>query len=144
MGHRIERSESIHFSCQQMFELVNDIEAYPEYMEGCQKAEILNSGEGWLEARLSLGMGGISQSFVTRNTLHPPHSMTLDLLDGPFREFKGEWRFANEGDQCKVTLELVFSMKNPLLAFAANRMFEQIAESQVKALCHRASQIYAN
>lgn len=144
MGHRIERSESIGFSCQQMFELVNDIEAYPEYMDGCQQAQILQSGDGWLEARLSLGLGGITQSFVTRNNLEPPHRMTLNLVDGPFREFTGEWRFEPQGEQCTVTLKLEFSMKNPLLAFAANKMFEQIVESQVQALCRRAKQKYAS
>ncbi|MBU2884480.1 type II toxin-antitoxin system RatA family toxin [Gilvimarinus agarilyticus] len=144
MGHRIERTQNVEFSCQQMFELVNDIEAYPDYMDGCQKARILKSGEDWLEAELSLGVGGITQSFVTRNSLQPPHKMTLKLVDGPFREFNGEWRFEPVGDACKVTFKLDFSMKNPLLAFAANKMFEQVVESQVKALCRRAREQFAS
>lgn len=127
-----------------MFELVNDIEAYPEYMDGCQQAKILKTGDGWLEARLSLGVGGITQSFVTRNLLQPPHKMTLNLVEGPFRDFSGEWRFEPEGDLCKVSLRLEFTMQNPLLAFAANKMFERVVESQVSALCRRAREQYAH
>lgn len=143
MGHRIERSETVEYSCEQMFDLINDIEAYPQYMDGCQQAVILDRGEQWVEARLSLGVGGLSQSFVTRNTLEPPHRMVMNLVDGPFREFNGQWAFTPSKEGCQVTLNLAFSMKNPLLAFAANKMFEQIAHSQVHALCRRARELYA-
>lgn len=126
-----------------MFALINDIEAYPEYMDGCQSAAVLNRGEGWLEARLSLGLGGMSQSFVTRNQLLAPQKMTMELVDGPFRDFSGEWRFTECASRgCTVTLELEFSLKNPLLAFAVNKMFEQMAGAQVKAVCRRAEAIY--
>lgn len=130
------------YSCEQMFELVNDIEAYPDYMDGCQSAQVLARGDDWLEARLSLGLGGIAQSFTTRNQLQPPHRMTMNLVDGPFRSFDGQWHFEPLASGCKVTLELEFSLKNPLLAMAVNKMFEQIAASQVRALCNRARQIH--
>ncbi len=127
-----------------MFDLVNDIEAYPDYMDGCQSATVLGRGEDWVEARLALGLGGISQSFVTRNQLQPPHRMTMALVDGPFRSFNGLWSFAPKDDGCQVTLELEFSLKNPLLAMAVNKMFEQIAASQVRALCARAERVYGD
>lgn len=127
-----------------MFELVNDIEAYPEYMDGCQSAQVLNKGESWIEARLSLGLGGLTQSFVTRNHLQPPERMTMTLIDGPFHSFSGVWRFEPSARGCKLILELEFSLKNPLLALAVNKMFEQIASSQVRALCARAEQIYGS
>ncbi|UTF60247.1 type II toxin-antitoxin system RatA family toxin [Gilvimarinus sp. DA14] len=142
MGHQIERSAEVGYSCSQMFELVNDIEAYPEYMDGCQSAQVLERGDDWLQARLSLGLGGIAQSFTTRNQLHPPHRMTMALVDGPFRSFSGLWSFEPLQQGCKVTLELEFSLKNPLLAMAVNKMFEQIAASQVRALCARAERVY--
>ncbi len=68
--------------------------------------------------------------------------MTMNLVDGPFRSFDGQWHFEPLASGCKVTLELEFSLKNPLLAMAVNKMFEQIAASQVRALCNRARQIH--
>ncbi|WP_041523701.1 type II toxin-antitoxin system RatA family toxin [Gilvimarinus agarilyticus] len=142
MGHKIKRTAEVGYSCEQMFALVNDVEAYPDYMDGCQSAAILARGDGWLEARLALGLGGVSQSFVTRNQLMPPEKMTMELVDGPFRTFSGVWSFVPVGEGCRVTLELDFSLKNPLLAMAVNKMFEQIAASQVKAVCRRATAVY--
>jgi len=125
-----------------MFALVNDVEAYPEYMDGCQSSAVLARGDDWLEARLSLGLGGISQSFVTRNQLIPPSKMTMELVDGPFRQFSGQWSFNDTPQGCRVTLELEFSLKNPLLAMAINKMFEKITAAQVKAVCRRALSVY--
>src|SRR5690554_5195854 len=126
-----------------MFALVNDIEAYPEYMDGCYEAVILDRGAGWLEARLTLGMAGSRQSFVTRNQLSPPHAMTLELVDGPFKTFHGQWRFEPLADVgCKVSLELDFAFNNPLLGMMAGKVFEHMAGAQVDALCRRARQLY--
>ncbi|WP_049723873.1 type II toxin-antitoxin system RatA family toxin [Gilvimarinus polysaccharolyticus] len=147
MGYQIKRTAEVGYSREQMFALVNDIEAYPEYMDGCQSAVVLARGDDWLEARLTLGLGGISQSFVTRNQLLSPSKMTMELVDGPFRTFSGQWLFEEASvdactEGCRVTLELDFSLKNPLLAMAVNKMFEKIVAAQVQSLCQRALAVY--
>lgn len=140
----VERSALVNYSAQQMFDLVNDIEAYPQYMDGCVGAQILRRDNDWLEARLDLSKSGISQSFVTRNQLMPPHTMTLSLLDGPFRYLKGVWQFTTLNDQaCKVSFTLDFELKNRLLGMAVGKLFESMVNKQVDALCARAKVIYA-
>ncbi len=143
MSHKVERTEVVSFSCGQMFDLVNDIETYPDYMDGCQSATILSRGDDWIEAKLTLGLGSFVQSFSTRNQLAPPHEMTMKLVGGPFSQLEGAWTFLEESDGCKVTLALTFDLKNPLIGYAAGKMLEQMAESQVKSLCRRAQQIYS-
>lgn len=142
MTHRVERSALVNYSAQQMFDLVNDIEAYPQYMSDCVGAEVLRRGEGWLEAKLELQKAGIHQSFVTRNELRPPGEMTLSLVDGPFSHLEGKWSFDSVADGCKVTLELEFAMQNRLLSMAVGKFFEAAASQQVDALCSRARQVY--
>lgn len=140
----VERSALVNYSAQQMFDLVNDIEAYPQYMDGCVGAQILRRDDDWLEARLDLSKSGISQSFVTRNQLMPPHTMTLSLLDGPFRYLKGVWQFTTLNEQaCKVSFTLDFELKNRLLGMAVGKLFESMVNKQVDALCARAKVIYA-
>jgi len=122
---------------------VNDIEAYPQYMEGCVGAQILQRGDGWLEARLELSKAGVTQSFVTRNQLHSPELMTLSLVDGPFRKLEGAWRFTSLADNaCKVSFSLSFELQNRLLGMAVGKLFESVTNKQVDALCARAKQIY--
>ena len=140
----VERSALVNYSAQQMFDLVNDIEAYPQYMDGCVGAQILRREEGWLEARLELSKAGVSQSFVTRNQLLPPHTMTMSLLDGPFTYLNGKWQFTSLGEQaCKVSFTLDFELKNRLLGMAVGKLFEAMVNKQVDALCARAKVIYA-
>lgn len=143
MAHRVERSALVNYSASQMFDLVNDIEAYPRFMDGCIGAKILARGDDWLEARLELSKGGVSQSFVTHNQLQPPHSMSMDLVDGPFKYLRGVWRFTPLGEQaCKVTFELEFELQNRLLGMAVGKLFEGVSNKQVDALCARAKQVY--
>lgn len=144
MVQRVERSALVAYSAQQMFDLVNDIEAYPQYMDGCVGARVLARGEGWLEARLELSKAGVSQAFVTRNQLQPPQQMTLELVDGPFKFLRGVWRFqALNNSACKVIFELEFELQNRLLGMAIGKLFESIGSKQVDALCARAKQIYS-
>lgn len=143
MAYKVERSALVNYSAQQMFDLVNDIEAYPQYMEGCVAAKIIARGEDWLEARLELQKAGVRQSFVTRNQLHAPTQMTMNLVDGPFAYLRGQWRFQPLSDSaCKVSFELEFEMTNRLLGMAVGKLFESIGSKQVDALCARARVIH--
>lgn len=140
----IERSALVPFSDRQMYDLINDVERYPEFMAGCVGAKVLRRGEGWLEARLDLARAGFRQSVITRNTLQPPRAMALELVDGPFSRFDGEWRFeALNVSACRVTFRLDFAFSSKILSFAATKLFEQVASDQVSTLCQRARQIYA-
>lgn len=143
MVHKVERSALVNYSAQQMFDLINDIEAYPQFMDGCVGAQILARGDDWVEARLDLSKAGVSQSFVTRNQLQPPLCMTLQLVDGPFKSLAGAWRFTPLADTaCKVSLTLEFELHNRLLGLAVGKLFEAVSNKQVDSLCARAKQIY--
>jgi len=139
----IERSALVMFSAEQMFDLVNDVASYPQFLPGCRNAEVLFQDAQTLEARLDLTRAGISQSFVTRNQLQRPQRMTLELVDGPFSEFAGEWQFVPLSDEaCKVVFSLRFGVQNRLLGAAAGKLFSGIANQMVDAMCQRAQQVY--
>ena len=140
----IERSALVSYSAQQMFALVNDIEAYPQFMAGCSAAKILRRGDDWLEAQLEINRGGVKQSFTTRNTLVEPVSMSMELLEGPFSKFSGLWEFQILSDSaCKVVFTLDFTFSNPLMGMMMKGVFENVASEQVKSLCGRAKVIYS-
>ncbi|MFT5116831.1 MAG: ribosome-associated toxin RatA of RatAB toxin-antitoxin module [Kiritimatiellia bacterium] len=139
----ISRSALVDYSAQQMFDLINDIETYPQFMSGCLAAEIIDQGPTFVEARLTLGKSGFQQSFVTRNELQPPHSMLMRLVEGPFKTFEGHWQFQPLSDSaCKVSVDLEFEFSSPIIAMTAGRWFEKNAGQQVDALCQRADEVY--
>ena len=140
----IHRSALLAHSAQQLYELVNDVESYPRFMDGCVGAEVLKREEGFVEARLDLARGGIAQSFTTRNELQPYERITLTLAQGPFDHFAGAWRFdALAAEACKVSLDLEFRVRSGLLGAAATKLFERVASNLVDAVVNRAGDVYA-
>lgn len=140
---RISRSALLPYQPRQLFELVNDIEAYPSYMEGCVGAEVYLRTDTLVEARLDLARGGVSQSFATRNRLVDARHISLELIDGPFDFFEGMWEFIPLGDAaCKLSLCLNFNISNAVLGVAASRLFEMVSNNLVGAVERRAKQVY--
>ncbi|RUO21252.1 ubiquinone-binding protein [Aliidiomarina iranensis] len=142
---QIERSALVHYSCRQMYELVNDVAAYPEFVPGCVGAKIIEENENNMVAELSISKAGISQAFTTRNTLVNEEFIRMELVKGPFRDLHGGWQFKPLGDDaCKVTLKLDFEFSNKLLHFAFAKIFNEVTSRMVDAFATRARQVYGN
>ncbi|MCM2336091.1 MAG: type II toxin-antitoxin system RatA family toxin [Pseudomonas sp.] len=128
----IRRSALVEHSAARMFSLVNDVAAYPRRFEWCDAAQVLESSDTRMVARLDLGLGSLRTWFTTENTLAPPHHIDLKLVDGPFRSLTGRWQFhALDESACKVTLTLEFEPKVRLLAPAMTLGFQGLADRMV-------------
>ena len=137
----IERSALLSHPAEQIFDLVADIERYPEFLDGCIGAEILERRDNTVTASLRLSKAGISHGFTTCNTLQRPQSMALTLVEGPFERFQGEWIFKALGDTaCKASLRLEFNMAGGLTGAAVGKLFDRVALDLVDAIVRRASQ----
>lgn len=129
---RIERSALVEHSVGRMFDLVNDVAAYPRRFGWCDGAEVLETSETRVVARLDLGIGGIRTWFTTENTLTAPHHINMVLKDGPFQRLEGQWRFhALDETACKVTLVLDFEPNSRLLAPALTLGLKGLADRMV-------------
>ncbi len=139
----INRSALLPYRAEQLFDLVNDIEAYPRYLDGCVGAQVLSREADLIEARLDLARGGIRQSFSTRNRMVAAREITLELIDGPFDHFVGRWDFHALGDEgCKLSLNLEFNMNSSVLGAAASKLFDRVSNNLVDAMCRRAEEMY--
>ena len=138
----IKRTALLPYSAEQLFELVNDVESYTCYMDGCVGAQVLHRDDAVIEARLELARGGIRQSFTTRNRSLDYQAIELELLEGPFETFRGRWQFQKLGDMaCKVSLDLQFTFNNSLLGAAAGKLFDAVTANLVDALSRRARDV---
>jgi ribosome-associated toxin RatA of RatAB toxin-antitoxin module len=141
----VQRSALVMHSDQSMYDLVNDVASYPQFMEGCQAAEIFEHTDQQMVARLDLKKGGVKTSFMTRNSLQAPSVIEMNLEDGPFKRLKGVWTFKPLTPQaCKVSLDLEFEFNNMAVGLAASKLFSTMANELVDSLCRRADQIYGN
>ena len=141
--HHISKSAIVPYSPQQMFALVNAINDYPQFLNWCSGASILNQSDAEITASVEINKGGLKQKFTTKNTLRAFDLIEMELLDGPFKTLSGQWRFDALGDNAaKVALELQFSFKSRLMDIALSPIFTQIANSQLDAFVVRAKQVY--
>ena len=129
---KIQRSALVEHSAARMFALVNDIASYPRRFDWCHGAQVLESDELRVVARLDLGLGALRTWFTTENTLSPPHHIDMQLRDGPFRRLSGRWEFhALDESACKVMLTLDFEPRSRLLGPAMALGFQALADRMV-------------
>ena len=126
-----------------MFELVNNIDDYSQFLNWCDSSSILNQTGDQITASVEINKGGIKQTFSTLNTLTPYQSIAMELVDGPFDELSGEWRFEPLGENAaKIHLDLQFKFKSMLIDMALSPVFKNIANSQLDSFVARAKYIY--
>ncbi len=139
----IQRTALVLHTPMDMFRLVQDVARYPEFLSWCLDAEVLERTEHMQLARLHLSLAGLRPSFTTRNTLEPGRRLTMALVEGPFSDLSGEWRFEPLGEAgCKITLDLSFRFSSRVLSAAFERGFAAVADRLVSDFSRRADVVY--
>ena len=139
----IDRSALVPYSAAAMYALVNDVAAYPKFLDGCSGAAVLSADAQSMVARLDLAKAGMHYSFTTRNALTPNERIELTLVEGPFDHFRGQWQFlALSESACKVTLHLEFEMAGRLGKLALRVLFHGVANHLVDAVVKRAHAVH--
>lgn len=139
----VRKSALVVYSATQMFDLVADMDAYPEFLPWCASAEIISREDDQICGRMVVARLGIRQAFSTCNRFVPGRHIELELRDGPFRKLQGAWTFMPlRADACKVELELDFEFSGKLIDKAFGAVFSQVANTLVDAFCRRADEVY--
>ena len=125
-----------------MFDLVDDIEAYPRFLHWCPGSAVEKRTDDEVVASVDVGLGGIRKRFTTRNRLQRPERIDLELVEGPFKTLRGAWTFEDAPDGCDVGLSLDFEVAHTPLDMMFATVFEEIVRSQVAAFVKRAKTVY--
>lgn len=141
--YRVNRSALLEYSARRMYDLVVDIERYPEFLNWCSGARIVERSDDEVVASIDISFKGLHRSFTTRNIMDPGRSVRIELVNGPFRTLNGIWRFIelDEGS-CKIELDLEFDFSTVLVGRLVGPVFSQIANRQLDAFQRRAVQVY--
>lgn len=141
----INKSALVPYQVAEMFALVDDINAYPQFLPWCKSSTVLSRTEDEVKATIEIYHSGLHKSFTTCNRNMNNKMIEMRLLEGPFRHLEGFWRFDELGeDGCKISLDLEFEFSNRLVGMAFGPIFSQIANSLVDAFCNRAKEVYGN
>ena len=144
----VHKSVLIWYSPQEMFALVTDVPRYPEFLPWCDRSAVLAEDAQGMTAEVGISLGGIHQSFTTRNTHRAPEAIELQLIKGPFSQLSGQWLFSPVGDgtqrACKIDLTLNYGFSSATLSALVGPVFDKIAATLVDAFVKRAEQVYGD
>lgn len=139
---KIRRSAIMPFSAGVMYDIVNDVEAYPEFLPWCGGARINHRDETIMEASVLMKKGLLNHWFTTRNKLYSNERIEMNLVDGPFKVLQGSWEFCRiDEDASRIELDLIFEFSSGVATSVLTPVFSKIANTMVDSFCARAYEI---
>lgn len=139
----VHKSVLIGHSAQQMFNLVDGCEDYPQFLPWCNRTEVRFRDAAKTVGTLHINFHSVKSHFTTENAKVFPSSMEIRLVDGPFRRLDGAWTFRALSDTaCKIEFVLHYEFSSKLFEKVIGPVFSHIANTFVEAFVKRADQIY--
>ncbi len=139
----VEKSVLVGYSARQMFDLVDQIEHYAQFLPWCGGTAVHSREDGSVIATIHIDFHHLKQSFTTENIRQAPNSIQMRLREGPFQQLDGLWRFTELTQEAsKVELRLHYEFSNKLIENLVNPVFSLIAGSLVDAFVERAERMY--
>ena len=144
----VRKSVLLWYSPREMYDLVTGIARYPEFLPWCDRADLLQTHEDGVTAKLGLAYMGVRHSFTTRNVQVAPESVKVLLVDGPFSVLDGTWLFkalgrpGSEQPACKIEFDLRYAFASPALEAVVSPVFDRVANTFVESFVRRAEDVY--
>ncbi len=155
----VRKSVLLWYTARQMYDLVTQVQAYPEFLPWCDRAEVLEHRPEGMTARLGLAFSGLRHNFTTRNTHQAGRMVTVELVDGPFSRLEGRWAFTPVGATpadaaqnqdgaepaaCRVELDLQYALRTGPLELVLSPLFDRVANTLVDSFVKRAEAVYGS
>ncbi|MDD5585548.1 MAG: type II toxin-antitoxin system RatA family toxin [Alphaproteobacteria bacterium] len=126
-----------------MFDLVADIERYPEFLPWCREARICSRKGNAITAELVVGHKVFRDAFTSVVTLDRPNRISVNYGGGPLSQLSNEWRFAPiNGNGCELTFYVDFAFRSPVIGAMINVFFDKAFRKMAAAFEERAKELY--
>jgi coenzyme Q-binding protein COQ10 len=136
------------YSPQQLYELVADVERYPEFLPWCVAARVRQRSPDAIVADLAIGFSMLRERFTSKAALQPdaPEGPRIDMefVNGPFRHLHGFWIFRPHVQGCEVEFCVDFEFHSPLLQKTIEMLFHEAVRRMVSAFETRARKLYGS
>ncbi len=127
----------------QLFDLVADVEKYPEFLPWCIACRIRRRRGNTIIADLVIGFKMIRERFTSQVTLdHANRRIDVQYLDGPFRYLNNHWIFHEHENGCKIDFFIDFEFRTRLLQRLIEPLFNEAVKRMVRAFETRAAELY--
>ncbi len=140
--HRVHRTVALPYTPLQVYELVTDIESYPAFLPWCQGVQVRALEEHAVLATVLIGLRVMRFQLVTRNTMEPGRALRMDLVDGPFTQLAGSWRFEEQDGGCRAIFNIEYELQKLPLRGPLEVAFGHVAATFVDAFVEQARERY--
>ena len=141
---RYEESRVINHTPVNLFNLVSDVNKYPEFLPWCKGARVKNIRDNVFEADLIIGFKIYKEIYSSRIYLdNINNKIRVEYKDGPFEYLENSWVFKKNNSGCKVEFMVDFKFKSIFLQTIMETLFSEAVRRMVKAFESRANQLYS-
>ena len=130
------------YAPEKLYDLVADIERYPEFLPWCVGARVLRREDRVIFADLMIGFKMIRETFTSKVTLTPSDRVDVDYQKGPFKHLKNHWEFKSHPDGCLINFYIDFEFRSRLLRNLIEPLFNEAVRRMVSAFDARARSVY--
>ena len=135
----IHKEEDINIDIETIFNLINDIESYPNYLPWCTKSEAKKESVDTIIGKIFISKSFINWNFSTKNTIKKNELISLELVDGPFENLTGKWTFSSINKfNTKVSLDIDYKFKSSIIELSIEPIFSSIMNSILKSFVQEA------
>jgi len=139
----------VSFTPREMFEVVADVERYPEFLPLCEGLTVherkVSETGSTLTATMTVGYKAITERFKTHVTIDPEAGVIrVRHLDGPFTHLNNEWRFVAAGSGCDVHFAIDYAFRSAMLSLIVGAAFDKAVRSYTDAFEARARALYGS
>jgi ribosome-associated toxin RatA of RatAB toxin-antitoxin module len=146
----ISKTQIVPYSSEEMYNLVNAVETYPEFLSWCSQSVVHHRTEDELKATLVMSAGGFTQSITTHNRMQKDKMIEVRLVEGPLKHLESFWRFENIDTpdttsnpiQCHIFFDIEFEFSNLFMRMTLEPFFSKVADTLMENFCARAEALY--
>ncbi len=120
-----------------LFEIVADVDSYPQFVPWCLEAKVLERQETFMKAQLNVGTGMFTDTYISDVTLTPYSKIESTCNSGPLKSLKNTWNFEEAPEGTKVTLTCTFELSSFFLNTLMRGLIEDIGSKMIKAFEER-------
>jgi ribosome-associated toxin RatA of RatAB toxin-antitoxin module len=133
------------YTKEQMFNLVNDVASYTEFLPGCTYSKVLSETDSSLKARVELQKGPVNVYWISENTNIYADSITMRYIEGTFSHMSGKWLFSSSiENSCEVSFSLDYDFSSRLVRMAISPVLNAMIITIVNCFKSRAKEVYSN
>lgn len=139
----IAETRRLPYSAEQMFDLVADVDSYPDFLPWVVATRVREDNDTEMVADMLVGFNALREKFTSRVIKDRPNRIEVVYLDGPMRDLDNIWHFRDLGEEgCEIDFNVTFAFKNKMFEALAGRYFDRAFHKMVGAFETRAHELY--